>query len=269
MPETNYQWNAEDYARNSTAQFTWAQELIGKLALRMNEAVLDIGCGDGKVSAEIARQVPKGRVVGIDRSWQMVALAQSQYRSQSPVLENLAFLQMDAARIGFYAAFSVVFSNAALHWVRDQRGVLAGVANCLKPGGRFLFQFGGKGNAGAAIGVVDRVRARPAWKDYFQKFSFPYTFPAVEEYQPLLDEAGLRANRVELLPKDMPHAGPEKLAGWIRTTWLPFIEPVPADRREQYVQEIIEEYIAEYPADEQGVFHAQMVRLEVEGEKPA
>ena len=110
-----FHWDAEEYAKNSAAQLGWAQELIAKLALKGDEFILDIGCGDGKVSAELARRVPRGGVTGIDSSLDMIQKA----RSAFPATANLSFALKDAREFGFESRFDVVFSNATLHWVKD------------------------------------------------------------------------------------------------------------------------------------------------------
>jgi len=89
MANSGYNWNAQDYAKNSANQFQWAKELILKLKLRGNEAVLDIGCGDGKITAELARCLPNGRVVGVDSSEKMINLAKSTFQQKD--YPNLSF----------------------------------------------------------------------------------------------------------------------------------------------------------------------------------
>jgi trans-aconitate methyltransferase len=264
MANQSYQWDAQEYARHSAAQFGWAQELIGKLHLRGDEQVLDIGCGDGKVTAMMAGMVAKGGVTGVDRSWAMVALAHQQFCCGGKALRNLAFAQMDAAGLAFASGFDVAFSNAALHWVKDHRSVLAGVARSLKPAGRVLFQMGGRGNAADIVAVMDEMRERSEWRGYFHDFRFPYGFYGPEEYGPLLEETGLKARRVELIARDMQHAGREGLAGWIRTTWLPYTERVPQERREAFIAQVADNYLQNRPIDGQGIAHVQMMRLEVE-----
>ncbi|MFI5368535.1 MAG: class I SAM-dependent methyltransferase, partial [Spirochaetia bacterium] len=119
-------WDAEEYARNSSAQLGWARELIAKLDLEGHEHVLDIGCGDGKVSAELARHVPRGKVVGVDSSEDMIQLARAAF---FPAAQgSLSFMLRDARDLGFEEEFDVVFSNATLHWVKDHRAVLRSVA---------------------------------------------------------------------------------------------------------------------------------------------
>ena len=92
--ETNYAWNAKDYAKNSTNQYAWAQELIPKLNLSGKEALLDIGCGDGKITAELSKALPHGKVVGIDSSQEMINLAKTTFPQKK--FANLSFQQMDA-----------------------------------------------------------------------------------------------------------------------------------------------------------------------------
>jgi trans-aconitate 2-methyltransferase len=111
--------------------------------------VLNIGCGDGKVTAIIARSVPDGSVVGIDNSEDVILFARN-YVPQDR-FPGLSFIRMDTRCLAFDEKFDFIFSNAALHWIRDQRDVLAGIKDCLLFGGRLLIQMGGKGNAAAVL----------------------------------------------------------------------------------------------------------------------
>ena len=260
-----YEWNARDYEENSAAQLKWARELIGKLRLRGGESVLDLGCGDGKITAEIARKVPDGAVVGVDSSGSMIARAKQRY-GDSP-FTNLRFTEMDAASLSFDEEFDLVFSNAALHWIKDHGSVLKGVYKSLKPGGRILFQMGGKGNANGFRSVLDETLARSEWRTYFRGFSPPYRFPGTGEYTTLLEGVGFGIKRVELIPKDMVQNGKRGLAGWIRTTWMPFTERVPEAKRERLVEAISSKYLHRYPVDRKGRVHVPMIRLEVEAKK--
>jgi trans-aconitate methyltransferase len=192
----------------------------------------------------------------------MVSLAKSQYHTPSAAGPN--FIQMDAAELGFREVFQVVLSNAVLHWVHDHRAVLAGIYRSLVPGGCCLLQMGGKGNASQMIAVLDQIRGRPQWRDFFSEFRFPYRFYSDEEYRPLLQAAGLTISRVELVHKDMQHHGKDKLAGWLRTAWLPYVQQVPAGSRESFIAEVAAAYRRNYPPVSEGIVHVPMVRLEVE-----
>ena len=260
-----YSWNAEDYAKNSSNQYEWAKELIPKLQLTGKEILLDIGCGGGKTTALLATYLPHGKVVGIDSSEEMVALARQNFPHCK--CANLSFLRMDARELTFREQFDVAFSNAALHWIIDHPAVLCGVAESLDHKGRLLFQMAGKGNAQEIIAVLEEMISEDTCEPYFKNFSFPYGFYGPEEYKTWLREAGFKPERVELLPKVAKLQGREGLAGWIKTTWLPFTERVPIHLRDSFINEIANRYIAAYPLDENGLAHVKMVRLEVQATK--
>ena len=270
MESLTYQWNANDYAGHSAPQQQWAQALMAKLALHGHEAVLDVGCGDGKITAAIARRLPEGSVVGLDSSADMVAFAEGHYPPEA--YPNLRFVHADARRLDslddFDEAFDVVFSNAALHWILDHRPVLRGIHRSLRAGGIALLQMGGTGNAAGLLRVLEAVMGTPRWRRYFAAFSFPYGFYGPEAYRRWLAEAGLHARRAVLLPKDMTHRGRDGLTGWIRTAWLPYTEQVPATDRSDFVLEVVDAYLEAYPLDANGIAHVRMMRLEVEAVKP-
>ena len=266
MANQCYSWNAQDYAKNSQNQFQWARELIPKLKLIGNESLLDIGCGDGKITAELAKYLPQGRAVGIDSSKEMIRLAKQAFPNKD--YPNLSFKVMDARKLTFKEEFDLVFSNAALHWIVNQNVVLKGVERALKPGGRLLFQMAGKGNAKDVLSIISKLDDEAPWNQFLRGMPFPYGFYDTVEYRAFLKEAGLVAVRVELFEKDMKHVGVEGLAGWVRTTWLPFTERLPEELKLTFVREIVERYVKRHPTDASGVVHVCMMRLEVEATKP-
>ena len=259
-------WDADDYKRHSGAQQSWARELIEKLGLQGDECLLDVGSGDGKVTAELAAQVPRGHVVGIDSSPEMVHFARETFPPERH--PRLRFEIGDAVALPFDQEFDVVFSNATLHWVVDHRPILAGIARALVPGGRMLVQMAGRGNAAAVVGVVQALIAQNEWRAHFEGFAFPYGFHGIDEYRQWLAAAGLAAGRVELFEKDMTQAGASGLAGWIRTTWLLYLERVPEERRAELVAAIVARYVESHPCDADGLVHVAMTRLEVEARRP-
>lgn len=263
MPK--FEWNADEYARYSSGQEKWAKELLAKLKLRKNENVLDLGCGDGKITFEIAKMVESGTVMGVDSSEEMIKLAKEKYPAEK--YANLSFEVMDAKELRFEGKFDVVFSNAALHWVDDHRKVLEGISRGLKPGGRFLIQTGGTGNAAAGFETINRMAAVEEWRSYLVNVESPYHFFSSEDYDKLIPEAGFKPVRIELLKKDMVHNGIEGFKGFIRTTWLPYTQRIPEEKRERFIHETAELYLKNYPIDEEGNVHIGMVRLEAEAEK--
>jgi trans-aconitate methyltransferase len=148
-------WDAADYERHSSAQRRWARELIDKLGLRGDEALLDVGCGDGKVTAEIAARLRNGFAVGIDSSEEMIGLARSRYPAAAH--PNLSFVLGDARSLPFRDGFSAVFSNAALHWVRDHGPVLR--ASSERSPARITLSMGERQRRGILAVLDDMLRA--------------------------------------------------------------------------------------------------------------
>jgi len=260
-----HKWDAKDYRDNSAVQQEWARELITKIRLKGNESVLDVGCGDGKITAEVAKKLPAGSIIGVDNSKEMIDLANTSFPRET--YKNLLFKLCDAKKINFDNEFDIIFSNATLHWVKNHILVLNGIKKALKKNGKMLLQMGGKGNAKEITKTINLIKNKPEWKDYFINFKFPYNFYGPDEYRIFLDSIGLEINCIELIDKDMTHKGIEGLKGWIRTTWFPYTNRVPENLRNLFIDEIINKYIGKYPIDDHGYTHVKMVRLEVTAEK--
>ena len=283
-------WNAAAYAANSTVQQSWARELIAKLKLRGDEHVLDIGCGDGKVTAEIARTVPRGRVLGVDASAEMIAFAKKTFPPSK--ISNLKFQICDARKMNDPvpagskskpltpalsplgrgegeegAVFDLVFSNAALHWVDDHEAILRGAASVLTPGGRLVISCGGKGNAHDVFLALRPEMRLQRWREYFRKMPMPYFFYAPGNYEKWLPKFGFKIHALKLAPKDATYPGAESFATWLRTTWLPFVQRVPESLREDFIVAVTRRYVAKHPPDSEGNVHVRMVRLEIDAEK--
>ena len=254
------EWNPADYAANSASQQSWAEELISRLRLQGDESILDVGCGDGKVSAALARMVPAGRVLGIDISPTMIHFARSTLERHA----NLEFELMDARRIRTSRRFDIVFSNAALHWVDDHPAFLAGVAEILRSGGRLMVSCGGRGNAHDVFLAVRAVMRRKRWQQCFRNLEKPYFFYSPEEYRQWLPRLGFDSKSVELVNKVTMFSDALKFAGWLRTTWLPYTQRVPLAEREEFIENVVQRYLARHPTDTDGRVHVKMVRLEID-----
>ncbi|MBC7969262.1 MAG: methyltransferase domain-containing protein [Verrucomicrobia bacterium] len=254
-------WNPEDYAKNSDAQLKWARELRQTLNLQGDESVLDVGCGDGKITADFSTALPKGRVVGIDSSPEMIVYATRTYAvAEYP---NLSFACLDARSLDFDHEFDLCFSNATLHWVDNHQAFLNGVSRALRSGGRLVISCGGQGNASDILQVFSELVSSETWKRYFDAFHNPYFFYGDQDYALWLKKAGFNIERLELIPKDMTHLGKEGLVGWIRTTWMPFTYCIPESNRGNFIADFVEMYLDQIPLDQHGLAHVRMVRLEV------
>src|SRR5471032_3301890 len=261
-PAKKIAWNAADYAANSVVQQTWARELIAKLNLRGDEHILDVGCGDGKVTAEIARAVPRGSVTGVDASAEMIGFARKTFPAGK--ISNLKFQIADAREISFKKKFAVLFSNAALHWVDDHEEFLRGAASVLKSGGRLVVSCGGKGNA-QDVFVVLRPEMRLARRrKFFRRMPTPYFFHAPGDYKKWLPKFGFKVQKIKLAAKDAAYDGANGFAAWLRTAWIPYVQRVPENLREEFIAAVTARYLAKHPPGKSRKVHVRMVRLEID-----
>ena len=222
-------WDARLYdARHA---FVWekAKGVVELLAARPGERILDLGCGTGALTAEIAAS--GAHVVGVDRSSEMIDAA----RRKFPAIQ---FEVCDARALSFSAEFDAVFSNAALHWIPEAEQVVAGIARALKAGGRFVAEFGGKGNVRHAVAALEKgltaVGASPEGVN-------PWYYPSIAEYSALLEKHDLEVRQALLFDRPTPLADGEcGFANWIYMFGESFLARVPHAKRSDYLQAVEE-----------------------------
>lgn len=259
-------WDPEDYRRHSLPQLRSALELIERMEIRGDEHLLDIGCGDGKITVLISSLLPEGRVLGIDASEEMIDFARRRYpRERYP---NLSWEVVDASRLPYHEEFDLVFSNACLHWIADHRPVLSGIQRSLRPGGRVYLRMRGKGELGRLEMILMELIVSEKWRGYYSRWSGGFGFHDPGEYRVWLQEAGLRPLRVEVVKRSVAFRGREGLAGHIRTTWLPFTLRIPEEEREEFIYQMVDRYLEECPPDAEGLVYVPSYRLDVEALKP-
>lgn len=238
-------WDAGQYARAGGFVPRLGQPAVDLLDPRPGERVLDLGCGDGTLTLELAAR--GAAVVGVDSSPSMVEAARAR---------GLDARLLDARELAFEQAFDAVFSNAALHWIpeRDHDRVLAAVARALVPGGRFVAEMGGHGNI-AAINVAVAAALRRRGIDPGGERNY---YPAPDEYAERLERAGFRVERMEHFPRPTPL--PAGMAAWLGTFRRRDLDLVPEPEREALVAEIVE-LLRPWLCDRRGRWTADYVRL--------
>ena len=171
---------------------------------------------------------------------------------------------MDARTVKFDRRFDLVFSNAALHWVDDHQAILRGAALVLKTGGRLMISCGGKGNADEVFTALRPELRLKRWREFFRRMPTPYFFYAPGDYEKWLPKFGFQINTLKLAPKDATYAGAAGFATWLRTTWIPYVQCVPDQVREEFIAAVTQRYLAKHPPDADGQIHVRMVRLEID-----
>jgi trans-aconitate 2-methyltransferase len=161
------EWNASEYARISTLQAAMAEEVLALLDLKGNERILDVGCGNGKTTAEIAARVPQGAVVGVDASADMIAFA----AAHGALHPNLQFAVADARQLAYHHEFDLVVSFNALHWIPDQDRALRSMRATLKDTGLAQLRLVPKGerkSRGQGLGLSVALCFSGLWKRHFR-----------------------------------------------------------------------------------------------------
>jgi trans-aconitate methyltransferase len=218
------QWNAGLYDDKHSFVWKMGAGLLELLEAKASEHILDLGCGTGHLTSQIA--ATGARVVGIDKSPEMIQQAREKYPA-------LRFEVMDAREIPFPEQFDAVFSNATLHWITEPERVITGIAKVLRPGGRFVAEFGGKGNVGELVTAVQRAWANLGLPGPLEN---PWYYPGIAEYSGLLERHGLEVTFANLFERPTPlEDGERGLRNWLEMFGGIFLEQLSPQQREQAV----------------------------------
>ena len=239
-------WDPEAYARHGAFVHRLAREVVEWLAARPGESILDLGCGDGQLTARLGAGGVEIR--GVDASADMVAVART---------KGIAADQASAETLPYGdAEFDAVFSNAALHWIRGQDAMMAEVHRVLKPDGRFVAEMGGHGNIAAIRVAFMAVLERHGFGDAEEGVNY---YPTAQAYSRRLERHGLTVERIDLIPRPtrLEKGGME---GWLRTFRRGVLDKLPEDLRRTVIDECCA-LLAPALRDEDGNWIADYVRL--------
>lgn len=242
-------WSPDTYESHARFVSELAGDVLAWLAPRAGERILDVGCGDGALSAAIT--AVGAEVVGVDASEALLAAARTR---------GLDVRLMDGQALQFSKEFDAVFSNAALHWMTEAENVIAGVRRALKPGGRFVAEFGGHGNV-AAIVVAMRATARRIGGD--ERLAGPWFFPTTEIYADMLSAQGFEVRRIGLFPRPTPLK--TGMTEWLKLFRGPFFEQY-GEGMDEVLAEVAD-LLRPVLCDGRGNWTADYVRLRVEAVK--
>jgi len=228
-------WNAEQYDSRHYYVTDYGTSLVGLLEPKPGERILDFGCGTGRLTQEIAAS--GADVLGIDSSPDMISVARSKYPSvKFEVADGMTFRSNEP--------FDAVFSNAVLHWVRPPEKAVESIAAALKPGGRLIAEFGGKGNTASIVEAVG---------------SHPWYYPSIPEYASLLEDYGLETVTAVLFPRPTPVNGESGMRDWLKMFTSSFVA-------EERFPEIESKLRSKLYQD--GVWYIDYVRLRITARKP-
>jgi trans-aconitate 2-methyltransferase len=236
-------WDAADYSRHSSLQEAMAAQVLGLLRLTGNESVLDIGCGDGRLTAQIADRLPQGCTIGVDASPDMVAFATSTFVGGSvPARANLSFEVADARMLPYIEAFDLVVSFNALHWVPDQATALRGIVVALRQSGRAVLRLVVKGERVSLEAVAEQVRCQSRWRLYFDRFTDPYLRLTAAQYAELAEREGLHVLSQQTRLVSWNFGSDEAFFGFCKAGFGAWTRCLPSDMHDEFVHDVMRAY---------------------------
>ena len=242
-------WDPQAYAANASFVAELGQPVLELLAPRPGERILDLGCGDGALTEKLAALGCS--VLGVDASPEQVAAARAR---------GLDAREVDGQSLPFKGKFDAVFSNAALHWMKEADRVIAGVFRALKPGGRFVAEMGGAGNVERIVAALREGLSRRGLDA-----TLPWYFPGAESYRSKLEAGGFAVESIQLFARPTPLPG--DIAGWLETFAGAALTRVDEAERAEFLSEM-RETLRPHLRQADGSWIADYIRLRFRAVKP-
>lgn len=224
-------WDAEKYDSVKAPQVDVGKELIAMARIRETDSVLDIGCGTGKLTVELARLAAKGEVVGIDPSEEMLRKA----IAISSGIENLRFIRTGAESVDFVDRFDFAFSNSALQWVKQQTEAIRRAYRALKRGGRIAFQLPARDFCSEFFKYSSNAISLLGYERFFLGWQAPWFLPTIEEYGKLLEKTGFRNLKVSYRDYRIVFGSVGDILDWWSSAGLrPYLAVLPEREKEYF-----------------------------------
>lgn len=230
------QWDAELYDRKHSFVSHFGADLVELLAPRPGECILDLGCGTGHLTYKIASS--NAQVVGIDSASSMIEQARTHY-------PDLQFEVGDGRNLPFTERFDAVFSNAVLHWIKEPEKVVASIWRSLKPGGRFVAEFGGKGNVKAIVAAIYNAMQAAGYPG--NEDLNPWYFPSIGEYGTLLEKQGFQLTFATLFERLTPlDDGAQGIQNWLKMFANSFVQAIPVEKQTSFLDDVEKQLLSLY-----------------------
>lgn len=222
------QWNAKHYDEKHSFVTQYGAGVLPRLAAQNGERILDVGCGTGHLTAQIAEV--GAQVVGLDASPEMIAAAQSAHPDLKFVVGDAAHFSLES--LGEEKLFDAIFSNAALHWITRMEDAIVCMAGVLRRGGRFVVEFGGKGN----VEKISRAFENATREESGALVEHGRIYPSIAEYSTLLERYGMLVRHAELFDRPTPlENGESGLRNWLLQFNAAVLQQIPEDRRDAVI----------------------------------
>jgi trans-aconitate methyltransferase len=252
-------WKAEEYYQNSSSQKNAAVDLMKFVAIKENESVLDVGCGDGKITAEIAARIPNGSVIGVDISPAMIEFAKDAFCQKN--FPNLQFILKDAQKLDFDNQFDLIFSFTTLQWIQNHDAFLEGAYNSLKSNGTLAVTMP-MGLPSTLEQAVTELISTSEWASYFHEFSTEWNFVNDMQYGNMLVSNQFVPIRLAVVPQKDIFPSREVFEKFI-SQWFPYLRPLPQNLKVAFLTQVIDRFLELESPFPNGEVHFKIRRLEV------
>ena len=243
-----FEWDASEYEAVSAPQTSWGADLLGvfleRRGLRGDEAVVDAGCGTGRVTELLLRHLPEGSVLAVDASGTMVEASRERFAGEPRVRvehQDLLLLEVDRP-------VDIIFSTATFHWIKDHELLFERLARALKPGGRLVAQCGGKGNIVRTLATIERVVGEERFGEFFTDWEETWYFADPETTRARLEAAGFEEVETWLHEEFTEFGSGDELARFLKTVVLrPHLSVLPEAERDPFAAAVAARLAEEGP----------------------
>ncbi len=256
-------WQAKEYFCNSSAQSVGAFQLLKRIPLSGHEKILDVGCGDGKITAEIATYLPYGTALGIDFSPEMINFAQHQFNKKS--YPNLTYLIKDAQKLDYVSDFDIIFSSFALQWLQNPFLFFEGAYRGLKPQGLLAITIP-LGISAPLYESINHIISLPEWASYFHTFCPDWHFKTSEEYSNFLSIQQFKIHYFEVLEQLTTFDSRDSFENYV-IQWLTYLNPLPLHLKSIFFKKVIDRYLDSEPENKNGEVYFRFPRIDIIAEK--
>lgn len=233
-------WNASQYEKHNQVDKNFSNSFVQGISLKSNEKILDVGCGDGRITAQLAKQVPQGEVIGLDPSASMITFAKNFQKQEG--IKNVDFLQGNAETFSLKKKFDVIIAIHVLHWLVDPEKALKNIYNHLQPGGKVYFMLAmKKGNVSLEKALRKTMNTQ---REDFENFEDPIHPYAIEEFRQLLLATGFQVDKLCYSLHEEEFKSKATLFKWLEQ-WLPHYKFLRQEKRAKFLNDVIDNYLLE------------------------
>jgi len=256
--DMTYEFDGKKYEKASAHQKEWGNKLISEFKLTGNEKILDLGCGDGKLTENLSALVPNGFVLGIDASQGMIDVARQKEK------DNLKFRLSDINKLELLPdKFDIIFSNATLHWIKDHKKLWKNLKNILSDNGIVRFNFAADGNCEYFFKTIRTAIKMDEYKEYFIDFEWPWYMPTIEEYEEIIKPLSFSETKIWGENADRLFPDKESIIGWInQPSIVPLLKYIKESKKENFRNFVIE-HILQDTAQKNGGYFETFRRINI------